>query len=97
MDENDFYTVEDLPKEAINGSLNYKRANPTLYRLLRAIEKSESLPIIYDGGTPPGLVRDITPREVVKLKERGLYVEAYCHTRKEDRIFKLEIISLPDD
>ena len=71
--------------------------NPTLFSLLRAIEKSESLLIIYDGGTTPGLVRDITPREVVKLKERGLYVEAYCHTRKEDRIFKLEIISLPDD
>ena len=81
MDEDDFYTVEDLPKEAIKGSLNYKTANPTLYRLLRAIEKSESLPIIYDGGTTPGLVRDITPREVVKQKGGGLYVEAYCHTR----------------
>ena len=96
MDEDDFYTVEDLPKEAIKGSLNYKHANPTLYRLLRAIEKSESLPIIYDGGTTPGLLRDITPRDIVKLEER-LYVLAYCHTRKEDRWFKLENISLPDD
>ena len=88
---------ENLPKEAIKGSLNFKHANPTLYRLLRAIEKSESLPIIYDGGTTPGLVRDITPRDVVKREERGLYVVAYCHTRKENRVFKLENISLPDD
>jgi len=49
------------PKEAIKGSLKFKQSNPMLYKLLKAIEKSESLPIIYDDGTTLGLVPDIIP------------------------------------
>lgn len=62
-------------------------------RLLEAKASHEALEITYAGGSEPHQARMIRPKQVF---ERGGadYVEAYCVTKKEHRIFRLDKITI---
>ena len=62
-------------------------------------EDGELLHIIYDGGTTPGKSRWILPYELFRVDgyESTIYVEAYCDTRKETRVFRLDRLRFVDE
>jgi len=72
-------------------------AIPAFYLpLKKAIEKNQRINIIYKKANGEETNRDITPINILKLKSK-IYVEAYCHLRREKRTFKLsKIIKIYD-
>lgn len=63
-------------------------------RLMEAIENGEVIKIWYDGGSNPGTVREIQPKELFRVSgyESSMYLNAFCYLRKEPRSFRLDKI-----
>jgi hypothetical protein len=71
----------------------------TLCRELKsAIREARWLEFIYIGGTTPGNKRRVKPLELFKVDGyTEVYLRAYCSTRQEERIFRLDRIRLSTD
>ncbi|MFX1487300.1 MAG: WYL domain-containing protein, partial [Promethearchaeota archaeon] len=68
----------------------------TLCRELKvAIQEAQWLEIVYMGGTTPGEKRLVRPLELFKVDGyTDVYLRAYCSTRQEERVFRLDRIRL---
>ena len=84
-------------KQASQSTINDPATlSPLGKKLYSAAENGEVVKIIYLGGTSAGASRDITPVCLFRKSQYGsIYVTAYCHTRNEDRTFRLDRIELP--
>jgi hypothetical protein len=60
-------------------------------KLQQAMESGEILPIIYQGGSEPGAVRNIFPRKI-----EGALVYAYCEKSKRVKGFSIGKIQFSD-
>jgi very-short-patch-repair endonuclease len=74
-------------------------SDDTLCRELKsAIREDRWLEFVYMGGTTPGNKRRVKPLELFKVDGyTEVYLRAYCSTRKEERIFRLDRIRLSTD
>ncbi len=61
-------------------------------RLLVAIHAGRTIRVVYNGGSQPGTVRQITPTGVINGK-----VRAYCHASQIMKLFTIDKISIVDD
>lgn len=70
--------------------------SPDVRRLYEAAETGELIKVHYMGGSTPGGSRMICPKEVFQVDDYDsrIYVAAYCATRDEDRIFRLDKLQL---
>jgi hypothetical protein len=62
--------------------------------------RGETIEFYYDGGATPGQRRKISPGLIFSVEDGGeLYVSGYCHERQEERVFRLDRITMvnPDD
>jgi len=64
-------------------------------KLIEAAHNKEVLTIAYQGGSNPGGLRDISPKRVFRTEESHDYLEAYCHSREKNRIFRVDKITIP--
>ena len=63
--------------------------------IIRAVRLNQSVSIRYHGGSSPGELRVIAPSLVFTCHGfSGAWVSAYCHTRRQQRTFRLDCISL---
>lgn len=63
---------------------------------LRALRKNQPVTFTYDGGSEPGLVRDVHPLFLFRMDGcRRAYLTAYCRVRQELRTFRLDRVHLP--
>jgi predicted DNA-binding transcriptional regulator YafY len=70
--------------------------DPIVNRLIQAVNGRESLSVVYHGGSTPGGRRTITPTEVFWVEDyRRVYVRAYCQLRGEERVFRVDRLSIP--
>ena len=68
---------------------------PTAALLIHAAERSQSLRLIYRGGTMPGEPRLFSPALVFRVGQSDqLYVSGWCHHRKAHRTLRLDQITL---
>ena len=64
--------------------------HPVAQRLILAASRHELMVLRYWGGSTPGRERHITPLVVFQLDGSGpLYLAAYCHLRRAERVFNL--------
>lgn len=69
--------------------------HPTAQRLILAALRHEMVRLRYWGGSAPGSERCITPDLVFQLDGCGpLYVSAYCHQRRAERVFNIGRLEL---
>jgi predicted DNA-binding transcriptional regulator YafY len=65
-------------------------------RLLETVERGESLTIVYYAGDLPGTSRTVHPRRIFTVSGYdGTYLSAYCETRCEERVFRLDRVEIP--
>lgn len=63
--------------------------------LILAVRAGSELRIIYYGGSLPGTVRRITPGSLFEVEGfGGIYMAGYCHRRKQERVFRLDLVEL---
>jgi predicted DNA-binding transcriptional regulator YafY len=73
----------------------YEAVHPTAQRLILALLRNEMLPVRYWGGSTPGQERHVSPGVVFQLGGHGpLYVAAYCHLRRAQRVFRVDRVEL---
>ncbi len=60
----------------------------------KAIKLRKKIYMAYFGGSSPGKKRNITPLNILNEKNNSFIVEAFCHTRKEERYFSSQKIKL---
>lgn len=64
-------------------------------RLLESSQSNQSTAIYYYGGSSPRQLRLASIQSVFRLDNSPhTYVSAYCHLRRENRIFRVDKISL---
>jgi predicted DNA-binding transcriptional regulator YafY len=69
--------------------------NPTIQYLLDAAATKKSVNIAYHGGQYAGLRRTVTPTGVFHVEGYTTpYLKAFCHSRNEQRNFRIDRISL---
>lgn len=69
--------------------------DPLTKLLIEACSSGDGVRIIYYGGSTPGASRVIYPLRLFKVKGYdSIYVEAYCQSRGENRVFRLDKIQL---
>jgi predicted DNA-binding transcriptional regulator YafY len=71
--------------------------DPQVKQLIDAASDGEFLEISYDGGSRPGSIRKILPKDVFYVPDFGNYVSAYDYLRHEDRTFRLSRIRVLDE
>ena len=70
--------------------------DPQVKQLIDAASDGELLEISYDGGSRPGSLRKILPKDVFYVPDFGNYVSAYDYLRHEDRTFRLSRLRVLD-
>lgn len=80
------------PRIPVLDADNYKVAVLVLATLQR-----QQVEFIYFGGSTPGLKRIVSPGLVFRLEEyEPIYMAGYCHTRQEERTFRVDRLVLRD-
>jgi very-short-patch-repair endonuclease len=83
---------QELPRQPVTES-----ADPKVRHVLAAAQAGTPIHIKYMGGSTPGKKRHITPIHLFTVEGySGVYVEALCHLREEERVFRLDKINLLD-
>jgi len=73
----------------------WESSDATVHTLIRAARLNQSVTIRYHGGSSPGELRVIAPSLVFACDGfSGARVSAYCHTRRQQRTFRLDCVSL---
>ncbi len=69
--------------------------DPVFKTLWSAYRNGNNIDIIYYGGEFPGVARTISPLQIFKVRGYPhIYVEAYCHTGKVVRNFRIDRLKL---
>jgi predicted DNA-binding transcriptional regulator YafY len=67
----------------------------TVCRLLESSQSNQTIAIYYYGGSSPRQLRLASIESVFRIDNTPhTYVSAYCHLRRENRIFRVDKISL---
>jgi predicted DNA-binding transcriptional regulator YafY len=73
----------------------WESSDSTVHTLVRAARLNQSVTIRYHGGSSPDGLRVIAPSLVFACDGfSGAWVSAYCHTRRQQRTFRLDCVSL---
>ncbi|MCX7869158.1 MAG: WYL domain-containing protein [Terrimicrobiaceae bacterium] len=88
-EEGDWDWWRNLPRTLITSS-----DDPLIGSLCRAAAARRRVTILYRGGTEPGSARRVTPLGIFQVDGRpGVYLEAFCWTRRAGRTFRLDRIA----
>lgn len=70
-------------------------SEPKIASLVSAVENNRTLEFLYHGGSTPGESRRVSPGLVFESEGfPGLYLSGYCHQRRAERVFRVELIEL---
>jgi hypothetical protein len=65
---------------------------PLVTMCIQAMLKGEQIDLIYVGGSTPGASREINVSLVFQhMTDGGIYVAGYYHSRKANRIFRIDL------
>lgn len=79
--------------QAANRIPVWESSDATVSALIRAVRLNQSITIRYHGGSAPGEPRVIAPSLVFGCEGfSGVWVSAYCHTRRQQRTFRLDCV-----
>jgi predicted DNA-binding transcriptional regulator YafY len=76
-------TPPDSPRSGEDGVIR---------NILQAIDEGARVSFAYYGGTEPGERRTVSPASLFRVQDYvgAIYLAGYCHTRHENRTFRLD-------
>ncbi|MEO1856682.1 MAG: hypothetical protein ABGY95_04865 [Rubritalea sp.] len=74
----------------------HESKDPTAFALIKSSNNNQAIAFYYYGGSSPRLLRLASVESVFRINNSPhTYASAYCQQRHENRIFRVDKISLP--